>query len=250
MQRYFVPAINFSDNTVTIEGDDVHHITRVMRMESGDEIICNHPSGKAAICKILTVSDQEVVVSINNWLEQSAELPIHVTVAQGLPKGDKLELILQKGTELGATGFIPFQASRSVVKWDNKKVAKKIERFKKIVKEASEQSHRTILPHVESIETIQSLVANSAFYDHKFVAYEETTRELPTKKLSYYFDQITTGEKVLICIGPEGGFSESEITKLHTAGFESIRLGPRILRTETAALYALASLSYHFEERE
>ena len=250
MQRYFVPAINFSDNKVTITGDDVHHITRVMRMEIGDEIICNHPSGKAAVSTITTVSENEVVVSINKWQEQNAELPIHVTVAQGLPKGDKLELILQKGTELGAAGFIPFQAARSVVKWDKKKVSKKIERFKKIVKEASEQSHRTLLPQVESIETLQDLIGSSDSYDHKYVAYEETTRELPTQKLSYYFDQIRVGEKVLICIGPEGGFSESEITKLHTAGFKSIRLGPRILRTETAALYALASLSYHFEERE
>lgn len=250
MQRYFVSAIGWSDPQVIITGDDIHHIARVMRMEIGDEVICNHPSGNAAICTITNMSEEGIVTTIKEWQQQTVELPVHVTIAQGLPKGDKLELILQKGTELGATAFIPMQAERSIVKWDSKKANKKLERFRKIVKEASEQSHRTLLPEIKNVSSMQDVITMSGEFDHKLVAYEETTRELPTYKLSHFLKQMLPSEQVLLCIGPEGGFSDNEITELHKAGFQSIRLGPRILRTETAALYALASFSYHFEEME
>lgn len=250
MQRYFVKASGWSDPDVTITDDAIHHITRVMRMEYGDKIICNHPEGKAAICVIKTMTEERIVTEIVEWQNQTVELPVRVTIAQGLPKGDKLELILQKGTELGAAAFIPLQAERSIVKWDNKKASKKNERFKKIIKEASEQSHRTLLPKMEKVASLHDVITMSASFDHKLVAYEETARDFPTKKLSHFYNQMVASQQVLLCIGPEGGFSEKEIKELHNAGFQSVRLGPRILRTETAALYALASISYHFEESE
>lgn len=250
MQRYFVTASGWSDTDVTITDDAIHHITRVMRMEIGDKIICNHPEGKAAICAIITMTEDKIVTEIEEWQDQTVELPVRVTIAQGLPKGDKLELILQKGTELGAAAFIPLQAERSIVKWDTKKANKKNERFKKIIKEASEQSHRTLLPQMEKIASLQDLITRSASFDHKLVAYEETARGFSTKKLSHFFKQMAPAQQVLLCIGPEGGFSQKEINELHKADFQSVRLGPRILRTETAALYALASISYHFEELE
>lgn len=250
MQRYFVPGSNWQENQVIITGDDVHHITRVMRMDIKDKIICNHPNGKSCVCEITAKDDDQVVTTIITWQKENVELPVHVTIAQGLPKGDKLELILQKGTELGAASFIPFQASRSIVKWDEKKASKKLSRLRKIAKEASEQSHRTLLPIVEDITTFPELLMTSDTYQHRFVAYEETTRGLPSKKLSHYFQEIQPGEHVCICIGPEGGFSDSEIEQFKQHDFTFIRLGPRILRTETAALYALASLSYYFEEME
>ncbi|WP_117169180.1 16S rRNA (uracil(1498)-N(3))-methyltransferase [Paraliobacillus sediminis] len=248
MQRYFVTASGWSDAHVTITDDAIHHITRVMRMEIGDKIICNHSEGKAAICVIKTISEERIVTEIVEWQNQTVELPVRVTIAQGLPKGDKLELILQKGTELGAAAFIPLQAERSIVKWDNKKANKKNERFKKIIKEASEQSHRTLLPKMEKVASLQDVILMSASFEHKLVAYEETARDLPTNKLSHFLNQMAPSDQVLLCIGPEGGFSQKEINELHNADFQSIRLGPRILRTETAALYALASISYHFEE--
>ncbi|WP_112181355.1 16S rRNA (uracil(1498)-N(3))-methyltransferase [Paraliobacillus zengyii] len=250
MQRYFVTATGWSDMHVTITDDDIHHITRVMRMEIGDKIICNHPDGKAAVCAIKSMADDKIVTEIVEWQRQTVELPVRVTIAQGLPKGDKFELILQKGTELGAAGFIPLQAERSIVKWDEKKASKKNERFQKIIKEASEQSHRTLLPKIEKVASLQDVIEMSASFDHRLVAYEETTRDIPTNKLSYFLKQMVPSEQVFLCIGPEGGFSENEIIALKNADFQSIRLGPRILRTETAALYALASLSYHFEELE
>ncbi|MCJ0930818.1 16S rRNA (uracil(1498)-N(3))-methyltransferase [Virgibacillus halodenitrificans] len=248
MQRYFVSETGWGTNEVTILGEDVHHINRVMRYKEGANIICNHPDGRAAICELLVITADSVQAEIKQWLNENVELPIQVTVAQGLPKGDKLELILQKGTELGAYAFIPFQAERSIVNWDKKKQEKKLIRFNKIVKEASEQSHRNQIPTIYSTITVERLIEESSKYDVKLYAYEEQAKVSDYKSFGTVLENVTITDKILICIGPEGGFSPIEAEKLNDNGFQAIRLGPRILRTETAALYALASISYHFEE--
>ncbi|MRH43076.1 16S rRNA (uracil(1498)-N(3))-methyltransferase [Aquibacillus halophilus] len=249
MQRYFVSKSNWSnDEKVTITGNDVHHITRVMRMDVGDKLICNHPDGRAATCIIDQLVNDSIIVSPIEWRNEVVELPINVTIAQGLPKGDKMDLILQKGTELGAFAFIPFQAERSVVKWDQKKIAKKLERFNKITKEASEQSHRTHIPPVESIYSFKQLLDCSEKYDVKLFAYEEEARSDSFRRLSDVLNEIEPTQRILACIGPEGGYTIDEVDALKLAGFHSVRLGPRILRTETAPLYLLSSISYHFEE--
>ncbi|AIF43385.1 16S rRNA (uracil(1498)-N(3))-methyltransferase [Virgibacillus sp. SK37] len=248
MQRYFVSETGWGTNEVTILGEDVHHINRVMRYKEGANIICNHPDGRAAICELLVITADSVQAEIKQWLNENVELPIQVTVAQGLPKGDKLELILQKGTELGAYAFIPFQAERSIVNWDKKKQEKKLIRFNKIVKEASEQSHRNQIPTIYNTMTVERLIEDSAKYDIKLYAYEEQAKVSEYKSFGTVLSNVTTADKILICIGPEGGFSPEEAGQLNENGFQAIRLGPRILRTETAALYALASISYHFEE--
>lgn len=248
LQRYFVPAVNWREDEVIISGDDAHHIMRVMRNQEGNKLICNHPEGRAALCKI-TVLDNEIVhASIEEWLSEMTELPVDVTIAQGLPKGDKLELVLQKGTELGASTFIPVQAERSVVVWDTKKTEKKLQRYSKIVKEASEQSHRNKLPHINPVTTTDKLIKESVAYDMKLFAYEEEAKTADFQSFGTIIDKLEVGNRVLVCIGPEGGFSEKEANDLKQNGFLSVRLGPRILRTETAALYVLASISYHLEE--
>lgn len=248
MQHYFVPLDRWTQKEVTITGDDVHHIVRVMRMNIDDEFYCNRPDGKVAFCKITTIQDDTVIAQILHWSETNVEMPASITIAQAFPKGDKLDLIMQKGTELGAASFLLFEGERSIVKWDQKKVDKKLQRYNKIVKEAAEQSHRSLLPTITVLSTFAEL--SQVTFDHKFVAYEETTRSMTSKRLQEVFKQIQPGERVLICIGPEGGFSEKEIDLLKQHEFQCIRLGPRILRTETAGLYALASLSYHLEETE
>ncbi|WP_407269490.1 16S rRNA (uracil(1498)-N(3))-methyltransferase [Radiobacillus sp. PE A8.2] len=249
MQRYFVPQTGWQDDSkVIISGSDVHHILRVMRMETGDTLICNHPDGKAARCNIIDTENEQVTVTVQQWLHEQVELPVHVTIAQGLPKGDKLEYILQKGTELGASAFLPFQAKRSIVKWDEKKAAKKLDRYERIVKEASEQSHRTLIPEVKSISSFPALLEQADAYDYKIIAYEEEARSAHARKLSDILGDISLNQSMLACIGPEGGFDAEEVEALTNAGFLSVRLGPRILRTETASLYLLSSISYHFEE--
>ncbi|MDX8045941.1 16S rRNA (uracil(1498)-N(3))-methyltransferase [Gracilibacillus sp. S3-1-1] len=248
MQRYFIEKDNWSDIDIKIVGDDVHHIVRVMRMEQGDAFIANRYDGKSALAIIDSLDDDLVTAKVDSWLDEESESPVDITIVQGLPKGDKWEYILQKGTELGASHFVPFQATRSVTKWDSKKLKKKLPRWQKIVKEASEQSHRTKIPTVESVISVKTLLDNSYLYDWKFFAYEEEAKEHQSVKLHHYFSKIKEGDSVLICIGPEGGFSEEEARQLREADFQAIRLGPRILRTETAPLYVLTGLSYCLEE--
>lgn len=250
MQRYFVEDIYWDDHTLKIVTDDFHHLTRVMRMKPGDQVICNDQHGKQATCEIMAIETEVAHLKVVEWLTEETELPVQVTIVQGLPKGDKLDLIVQKATELGVNKVIPFDASRSIVKWDQKKAHKKIERLNKIAKEASEQSHRRIMSQVESLHSLKEIVKYSQDFDYCFVAYEETTREVKTDKLANYFSQITPGDKIMVLIGPEGGLTNTEIDSLYQAQFKPVRFGPRILRTETAPLYLLAALSFYFEEME
>ncbi|MBP2241680.1 16S rRNA (uracil1498-N3)-methyltransferase [Cytobacillus eiseniae] len=246
MQRYFVnqPSI---DNRFTITNEDVHHIIRVMRMKEGDQIICVDSSNQSAICRIAEITDEQVIAEVVQWMEASSELPVGITIVSGLPKGDKLELIIQKGTELGAFQFIPFISARSVVKWDEKKAAKKIERWQKIAKEAAEQSHRTIIPKVSSPLNIKSLIQKSESFDYKLIAYEDEAKQGEASVLTQTLAEMKNGQSLLFVFGPEGGLTEQEVSSLKENGFKACGLGPRILRTETAPLYVLSAASYHFE---
>jgi 16S rRNA (uracil1498-N3)-methyltransferase len=246
MQRYFVQQKANNDH-FTIDEEDRHHIVKVMRMEINDRIICVDPEGKQAVCRLSEITNSSVVADVVQWIDESPELPISITIASGLPKGDKLEWIIQKGTELGAQQFLPFSAARSVVKWDEKKAAKKIDRWQKIAKEAAEQSHRTILPSIINPMSFKELLKKSNDFDYKLAAYEEESRQGETSVLSSTLKKMKNGETLLFVFGPEGGLAEEEVQQLKDFGFGLCGLGPRILRTETAPLYSLAAISYHFE---
>jgi 16S rRNA (uracil1498-N3)-methyltransferase len=246
VQRYFVNK-KANENQFFIDAEDRHHIVKVMRMQIGDKLICVEPEGKSAVCKIAEITDEQVVADVVQWKEEISELPIVVTIASGLPKGDKLEWIIQKGTELGAKEFIPFSAARSVVKWDEKKAAKKIERWQKIAKEAAEQSHRAYLPEVVSPMSFKEMLTRSKNYHYRVAAFEEESRNGETSIFAKTLQGMQSGESLLLVFGPEGGLSEEEVQLLQAHDFALCGLGPRILRTETAPLYTLAAISYHFE---
>lgn len=247
MQRYFVPMNQLKEDVVTITGDDCHHIAKVLRMTPKQEIICVFPNAQAALVEIENITNEQVTGSVIEWLNEEKELPVSVTIASGLPKGDKLEYIVQKGTELGASAFIPFIADRSIVKWDAKKAPKKIERLQKIAKEAAEQSHRTIVPQVDMPATLRQLLEQSSKYDVCLIAYEEEAKQNEKSALSQAISSLKQGSSVMVVFGPEGGLTETEVELLQKAGFIACGLGPRILRTETAPLYVLAAVSYHLE---
>lgn len=250
MQRYFVPLENWQLEKVEISGADAHHIHRVMRNEIGDQVICNHPDGRLARCEIKAFEPSNVLLKVSEWLLDNHELPVQVTIAQGLPKGNKLDLILQKGTELGAVGFHLYAANRSIAKWDNKKLKQRLPRFDKIVKEASEQSYRNSIPKIDYTPSLLTLLEEvSSQYDAILFAYEEEAKSKKYHSFGEALKQINENDKLLICIGPEGGFSEEEVIELKNYEAQSVRLGARILRTETASLYALSAISYHFEEK-
>lgn len=247
LQRYFVRNEQIVGDHVMISGDDVHHIGRVMRMNEGDRLLCCNERSETMLCEIEQISNDFVRCRIIQWIEGNVELPVHIYVASGLLKGDKYELVLQKGTELGARGFLPLITSRSIVKWDEKKGDKKVERWQKIVKEAAEQSHRAYMPSVYAPMTIRELIAWASDMDYTCIAYEEEAKEGKHRAFADLLQKMDEGNSLLIVFGPEGGLSEQEVTLLKQHGFIACSLGPRILRAETAPLYALSAVSYEWE---
>lgn len=249
MQRYFVEDANRNGSLVVIDNEDVHHIRHVMRMKEQDTIICCFHSGKAAICEITDIEEKCVVATIKQWEEQTRELPVDVTIFHGLPKVDKLEWVIQKGTELGMKALTPFTAKRSVVKWDTKKQSKKVERWNKIAKEAAEQSYRNRLPIIHAPISVKEMVQQFHSFDAVLVAYEEVAKQNNQVLLAERLEQIKPGSTIALIVGPEGGLTEEEVEEFLKHGAQTTSLGPRILRTETAPLYFLSTVSYQFEMR-
>lgn len=247
MQRYFLNSPPLTEELFVLDDESAHHVVKVMRMKIGEAIIV--VSEKIAyVCTIEEISNQVVVKKTGETIP-SPEMPIEVTIACGLPKGDKLELIAQKGTELGMTKLIPYTAERSIVKWDDKKAKKNIERLQKIAKEAAEQSHRVVVPSVNLLVTSNQLTEMFSQYDVIFVADEEAAKNDYRESFSEKLQQVKhSGAHSILCIfGPEGGISRKESEMYFQAGAKTIALGPRILRAETAPLYALSAISYEFE---
>ncbi|KIL46048.1 16S rRNA methyltransferase [Jeotgalibacillus campisalis] len=222
-------------------------MTNVMRMQPGSMFIAVFKNKTAAECTIVELDKTDVLCAVSSFLQQSPELPVDVTIAHGLPKGDKFELVIQKSTELGAHSFIPFKASRSIVKWDEKKGSKKVERWNKISKEAAEQSHRLHLPEVHQPVSFKELIKGAESFDTIIVAYEEQAKQGNVSSFSDALAAASCGQSILVVVGPEGGLSEQEVTQLVENGAVACGFGPRILRSETAPLYALAAISYQFE---
>jgi len=234
MQRYFVEK-KF-DNQFTLSKDDSYHVLKVMRMNIGDkiEIVSNE---KVYISEITCLSPLVRAKIVEECTEDS-ELPISVTIAQSLVKEQKMDFILQKATELGASLFIPLTTERSIVRMNGKE-NKKIDRWQKIVKEASEQSKRAEIPKVLEGMDISKL-ASIEGYDVKLLC---TVRE-NTKNVKKLLSNIREGAKIIVVIGPEGGFTEEEEEKLIRGGFETVSLGKSILRTETASLFIMSVVRY------
>lgn len=246
MQRYFIDPQQMDAQSCRLVGSDVHHISHVLRLKLGDELICCNGEGRSVLGKIVEMDKELISCQIVEELQRHRELPIQVSIGQGLPKREKLEWILQKGTELGAHRFIPFQAARSIVKYDRKKEEKKADRWKKIVKEAAEQSHRSYLPQIDAVSSFQALLQIEA--DCKLVAYEGESQQEQPSSFFQALKGMAEGERLLVLVGPEGGWTEQEIALLEQHGYTSISLGARILRTETASQYILSAISFYFEQ--
>ncbi|ANU23526.1 16S rRNA (uracil(1498)-N(3))-methyltransferase [Planococcus donghaensis] len=245
MQRYFIEGKMPGNQIVTITGDDAKHIAKVMRQTVGDKLIAVIEE-QAFQAKIVS-TEVDVEIKIGNKIESQVELPKQITIACGLPKGDKLDLITQKATELGMYALIPFSAERSIVKWDNAKSDKKVGRLQKIAKEAAEQSHRTHIPEIQNIHSFKQLLSKAESYDAVIVAYEEEARQGDRTRFAEIVKSLYDKDSVLFVFGPEGGISDAEVQSLKDFGAIFTSLGPRILRTETAPLYALSAISCEFE---
>lgn len=246
MQRYFLAGAFDENNQAVICGEDGKHIVKVMRMAVGDRLI-SVVDGEAHVAEISTIlSDGVEIIKVEGPLPAN-EMPVNVSIACGLPKGDKLDLIVQKGTELGMFAIIPFEAERSIVKWDEKKGGKKVDRLRKIAKEAAEQCHRSVIPVVENPISFKQLIEASSTYDVRLFADEEDAKSEVPHKIADRLKNVYDKQSVIVVFGPEGGLSRKEADMLTSANFLPVSLGPRILRTETAPLYVLSAMSYQFE---
>lgn len=244
MNQFFVSENDIRDGVVKIKGGDLNHIKNVLRMTPGE--IARLSTGEQVYeAKLEEVTPSEAVFRIHSRLENT-ELPSEITLFQGIPKNDKMELITQKAVEIGAARIVPVEMERSVSKWDEKKKEKQKRRLSEISKSAAEQSKRAVIPEVtEAVSFSESLKMASAL-SVTIVPYEDENDIEASHRI---VEGLKPGESIGVFIGPEGGFSENEIRKIKENGGIPVSLGRRILRTETAGLFMLSVLSFHLERK-
>ena len=242
MQKYFISKEQLANKV--IDNDDAFHITSVMRSKLKDQVLVSDGCNTYLV-EITSLSNKMVSFEIIKEETGNNEMPVFVTIFQGYPKGDKMEDIIKHGTELGASEFYPVMMKRSIVKLDEKKKASKLDRFNKIAKEAAEQSYRDKLPKVVDILDLKKIDFSS--YDYKILCYEEVAKEKEDSNFKNIIKKLKKDDRVAVVIGPEGGIDKDEVNYLMGLGFVPCALGPRILRTETAAFYVLSSISYEME---
>ncbi len=243
MQKYFITTEELDQNL--IKGDDVHHIKNVMRFKEGDEFLVSDEHEEYLV-KLLAIS-KEVSFEKIKKIENNSQLPFIVDIYQGYPKSDKLDDICKHSTELGVSKVYAILSKRNVVKLDPSRYQSKIERFNRIMKEASEQSHRNTKASFGGIFKLKDVDFSS--YDLLLCPYEESSRENEKSLFKESISNLKKGAKIAVFIGPEGGIDIEEVKYLESVGFKMVGLGPRILRTETASLYVLAAISYESELR-
>ncbi|WP_423364179.1 RsmE family RNA methyltransferase [Mycoplasma sp. P36-A1] len=233
MQQYMIHNSKFNNNKVEFIKDDLHHIYKVMRHNFNDKVeVVNINTNKKYLASL---NDDSQSATIIKEIEHSSELNHELVLAYGLVKADKLEFVIQKAAELGVTKFIPLIMERSIVKYDQKKLAKKIERWQKIIKEACEQAHRNALMEIMMPISVKELMQYSK--DINLVAYEEAKVDSKINKC------IKQNKSVMLVVGPEGGISSKEIEVFKDNNYDIVTLGKRILRTETAVISSLAIIT-------
>ncbi len=247
MQRYFLTETYRENQVIEVAGEVFHHAVHVMRMTKGSTCYLVFSDGPVILAEVVAIGEDTVEFRAVSQLTEQTELPVAVTIACGFPKGDKLEWVAQKATELGAHHIIGFPAAASVVKWDDKKRRKKQQRLQKIAQEAAEQSHRTHIPKVSLLESLDGLLDSFTDYDVVLVAYEESAKQGELSQFAQAVRRLKPDSRVLAVFGPEGGLSPDEIKKMTSQQGLLCGLGPRILRAETAPLYVLSAISYHWE---
>lgn len=246
MSKFFVKQNQIENNFIKVIGEDVNHITNVLRMRKNDEIqLCNQDTGENYLATITNIFKDCVECEIKEKIEKTTESNVHITLFQGIPKFEKMELIIQKCTEIGVKNIVPVMMERTVVKLDDKVATKKLERWQKIAEIASKQSMRDCIPNVENITKIKEI--DTSKFDIVLVAYENEEHNMLKTELNKL--KITGREyNIAIVVGPEGGISGKEINILKEKNAVFVSLGKRILRTETAGLVMLGNIIYELEE--
>lgn len=243
MPRFFVEKEAISSGEVTVAGDDAYHIARALRMAVGDRIEVSDCSGTDYVCELTYIRDNECRADILSSAPSGSEPPIEITLYMAYPKGDKLEWVVQKATELGVARICPFEADRVIKRPPKDKMEKTVTRLTRIAHEAAKQSGRSILPTVDPVLSFSAMCEQLSGYDLVLFCYEReggvSLRDVLKKNGSC--------RRFAVIVGCEGGFTVGEAESIVKSGGVSVGLGPRILRCETAPEYVLAALSYEFE---
>lgn len=245
MHHFFVTPEQVRESDIYIEGSDVNHMKNVLRMKLGEQLEVSDGNNLKYLCEVSAFEEDEVVVHILEKMEADTELSSNLYLFQGLPKSDKMDLIVQKAVELGVTSVIPVSTKRAVVKLDDKKAAKKVQRWNTIAESAAKQAGRSRIPQVTEVLTFQEALRKSQELDLVLIPYELAEGMAKTREI---IKNLKKGQSVGIFIGPEGGFEHSEVEMAIESGAKDITLGKRILRTETAGLTMLSILMFELED--
>lgn len=244
MHHFFAEPSGITDKIVCVEGADVNHMKNVLRMKPGEQVEINDGQGKRYLCKVDRYEDEYAFLRIVSSGEDDTELLSRIFLFQGLPKADKMELIIQKAVELGVYQIIPTVTKHTVVKLDAKKAEKKTERWNGIALGAAKQSGRGIVPEVMPVMTFREALEYAQKMNIVLIPYEKAEGMKQTNKM---IASVRPGQDIGVFIGPEGGFQEEEVGRAVQSGAHPITLGKRILRTETAGIAVLSILMYHLE---
>lgn len=244
MYHFFIQAYQVRGNTIKIEGSDVNHMKNVLRMKPGERVTVTDEDSVEYQCHIERLEEDAVWLEIENRSCVDHELCADIYLFQGLPKGDKMELIIQKSVELGVHTIVPVETKRCVVRLDEKKKAAKLKRWNAIAQSAAKQSKRTRIPQIPSIMSMEEAVRMAETFDLVCIPYEQ---EEGMKGLGKFLDKLHSGMKAAFFIGPEGGFEENEIEMAKQHGIYPVSLGKRILRTETAGLALMSMMMLRLE---
>ncbi len=245
MQHFFVTPDQVQGDRITILGSDVNHMKNVLRMHIGEQVTINDGNNISYLCRVESYQEDSAILHIEEEQMTDTELSSRIYLFQGLPKQDKMELIVQKAVELGVYEVIPVATKRAVVKLDEKKALKKVARWQQIAEGAAKQAARGYIPKVHDLMNYKEALSYAEDLDVVFIPYELAEGMKETKRL---IEEIHPGESIGIFIGPEGGFEVEEVEAAIAMGAKSITLGKRILRTETAGLTTLSILMFHLEQ--
>lgn len=244
MQHFFVIPEQVGENEIYVTGQDVNHMKNVLRMKIGEQVEISDGNNQKYLCEVSAYEEDRVVLQILETREADTELKSKLYLFQGLPKNDKMELIVQKAVELGAYEVIPVAMKRCVVKLDAKKAQKKVERWNSISVSAAKQAGRSLIPRVRDVVSYQEALRLAKELDVVLVPYELAEGIEETRQI---IRRIQPGQSVGIFIGPEGGFEHEEVEQAMSEGAYAVTLGRRILRTETAGFTMLSILMYELE---
>lgn len=248
MPKFFVNKENIKDKKITITGENVNHIKNVLRKNIKDTLkICNAQSGENFLCEIQEIKKDKILCEILENSKNTSEPKTYVHIYQGLPKSDKMELIIQKSVELGISEITPTNMKRCIVKLDSKDARKKVERWQKISEVAAKQSGRDIIPKINNLCNLNEIISKCKQYDVILLAYENEKENKLKNEIEALKKLEKERLKIAVIIGPEGGLDIEEVEQAKQNGVKIITLGKRILRTETVALNILSILMYELE---